>query len=223
MIIVIDGPAGSGKSSTAKAVARKMDIEYLDSGALYRAITLLFLKADQDLDAFFHLLNLTSVSFSFKKNTFCVQVDGTDVTSKLRSTPVSNHVSHVAALPRVRTFVNNLMRNAVQQGSYIAEGRDLGTAVFEDADLKFYMSADVEERARRRHEELVAADDDVPLKEVRANIMDRDKKDAQRKADPLSKAPDAIELDTTGLRFEEQVQQICSMIDEQTDLTINKQ
>ncbi|MBN2731955.1 MAG: (d)CMP kinase [Balneolaceae bacterium] len=219
MIIVIDGPAGSGKSSTAKAVARKMNIEYLDSGALYRAITWLYLEVDQDIDTLFDLLSRVSISFSYTDDVFRVYVNERDVTSKLRTKKVADQVSAIASLPRVRSFVNELMREKVKQGTYIAEGRDLGTAVFTDADLKFFMSANVEERARRRFKELEASGADITFHEVRKNIQDRDRKDTAREADPLKKAPDAIELDTTGMRFDEQVQQICSIIDEQTDLT----
>lgn len=222
MIVVIDGPAGSGKSSTAKAIAGKMNIEYLDSGALYRAATLLYIKAQKDIKLFFNLLNQAVISFAYSNDVFHVVLNGVDVTSKLRSTQVSDEVSVVAALPRVRAFVNELMRQKVKEGTYIAEGRDLGTAVFIDAALKFYMSADVDERARRRHAELNTSGVDTSLEKVRSNIIKRDEKDAHRETDPLMKAPDAIELDTTGLRFEEQVQQICSIICEKTDLTYNK-
>lgn len=220
MIIVIDGPAGSGKSSTAKAVAGKMNIEYLDSGALYRAVTWLYLDAGKDFDTLFDLLNRASISFSYADHVFHVSVNDVDITSKLRTKSVANDVSTVAANPRVRSFVNELMREKVKQGAYIAEGRDLGTAVFKDADLKFFMSANIEERARRRFKELEASESDITFKEVRENIVDRDRKDASREADPLKKAPDAIELDTTGMHFDEQVQKICSIIDEQTDLTL---
>lgn len=219
MIIVIDGPAGSGKSSTAKAVARKLKIEYLDSGALYRALTCLYLDSDKDFDTFFDLLSRISITFSYSDKVFHVSVNGTDITDKLRTPTVADHVSTVAAHPRVRSFVNELMREKVRQGAYIAEGRDLGTAVFNDADVKFFMSADVKERARRRFDELRASGTDISVEEVETNIRQRDKKDQAREADPLKKAPDAIELDTTGLAFEEQVHKICTIIDEQTDLT----
>lgn len=219
MIIVIDGPAGSGKSSTAKAIAGKMNIEYLDSGALYRAITWLYLDSDQDFGTLFDLLNHVSITFVSTDNVFHVLVDGADVTDKLRTPDVAEQVSTVAAHPRVRSFVNELMRKKVKQGAYIAEGRDLGTAVFPDADVKFFMSADVEERARRRFDELRASGADITLEQVETNIRERDQKDKAREADPLRKAPDAIKLDTTGMAFDEQVHKICTIINEQTDLT----
>src|SRR5699024_8596764 len=117
----------------------------------------------------------------------------------------------------VRHFVNDLMREAVRAGAYIAEGRDLGTVVFPDADIKFFMSADLDERARRRYEEQKAENPELTLKEVRQSIEQRDYKDANRAADPLKKAEDAIRIDTTNLAFEQQVDQICSYIEERTD------
>lgn len=219
MIIVIDGPAGSGKSSTAKAVAEKMQIEYLDSGALYRALTWMYIQAGEDRKAFFDMLKKASISFTYHDNMFHVTVNGTDITDRLRSSAVSNLVSHVASDPRARTFVNELMRKAVKHGRYIAEGRDLGTAVFPDADLKFFMVADIDERARRRFKERRAAGEEVTLDEIRENIRLRDEKDSKRETDPLKKAPDAIELNTTEMSFIEQVHHICSIIEQKTELT----
>lgn len=217
MIIVIDGPAGSGKSSTARAVADKMGIEYIDSGALYRALTLLYLKSEEDPESFFALLEESSISFRYENGLFRVFLNGDEVTGSLRSMEVAEKVSEVAAIPESRAHVNRLMRDAVDNGRYIAEGRDLGTAVFPDADLKIFMSADVEERARRRFEEQKANDPDSTLEEVKQNILDRDTQDSRREADPLKMADDAVEIDTTDLNFEQQVQQICLMAEKLID------
>jgi cytidylate kinase len=219
MIIVIDGPAGAGKSSTAKAVAQKLNIEYLDSGALYRALTCIFLQAGKDRKAFFDLLKQASVSFSYTDAIFRVWVNDEEITAKLRNAEVSALVSDIASLDGSRTFVNSLMREAVQEGTYIAEGRDLGTAVFPEADLKFFMSADVDERARRRYEELKGSDDEVSIEQVSQNIAERDQKDTDRANDPLKKAADAIDVDNTSMSFDEQVRHICSIIDDKTELT----
>jgi len=221
MIIVIDGPAGAGKSSTAKAVAQKIGIEYLDSGALYRALTFIYLEAGKDVDKFFNMLDGVEVSFNYEidDELFQVFVDGKDISGELRSASVADNVSSVASMPRVRSHVNNLMREAVNHGNYIAEGRDLGTVVFPDADLKFFMNADVTERAKRRYDELIAAGEEVTLKQVKQNILERDYKDTRRDADPLTKADDAIEINTTNLNFEQQVDQICSTIVEQLELS----
>ncbi len=214
MIIVIDGPAGSGKSSTARAVADKMDIEYLDSGALYRAVTLIYIEAAPDRDLFFRLLKQKEISFSYRDKKFYVYVEGKDMTDRIRSIQVSENVSEVATMPKVRSYINNLMRNAIKKGIYIAEGRDLGTVVFPDAALKFYMIADVNERARRRLSELKAEDEKITFEKVKKSIKERDQKDSKRAVDPLRKAEDAIEIDTTHTSFEQQVEKICSQIEE---------
>lgn len=212
MIAVIDGPAGSGKSSTAKAVADKLDIQYLDSGALYRALTLIYIESGKNREKFFELLNRQSVAFHYQEGQFRVFLNGEDVSEQIRGVDVTRHVSEVAALPQSRTYVNDLMRKVVDHDAYIAEGRDLGTAVFPDAELKFFMIADVETRARRRYKELKKKQVDISLDEVHKNILERDRKDSQRKSDPLRKAEDAFEIDTTNMTFEQQVRFICSKI-----------
>lgn len=209
MITVIDGPAGSGKSSTARAVADKLKIEYVDSGALYRTATLIYLQAHGNKTVFFQLLEQKKISFRYRDRQFHVEIDGEPATGRLRSPEIAEYVSKVAAMPKVRTFVNQLMRKAVSNGNYIAEGRDLGTAVFPDADLKFFMSADIEVRARRRYEERKPDNRDLSLEDVMESIKQRDQKDSTRKTDPLRKAEDAIEIDTTDLSFEQQVEKIC--------------
>ncbi len=217
MVIVIDGPAGSGKSSTARAVADRLQIEYLDSGALYRTATLIYLEANRDKEMFFRLLNQKKISFLYKDQKFHVEIDNNPVTDKLRTPEVANYVSEVAAMPRVRAFVNSLMRDVVLEGVYIAEGRDLGTAVFPDADQKFYMSANLEERARRRFKERQADNPDLSFEEVKKNIIQRDQQDSKRETDPLKKADDAIEIDTTDLTFEQQVDHICLKVKQQME------
>lgn len=214
MIIVIDGPAGSGKSSTARAVADQLNIEYLDSGALYRTTTLMYIEANRDKKAFFRLLNQKEISFYYSDQVFHVTIDGKEVTDEIRTPEVAEAVSEVAALPRVRAFVNNLMQKAVINGIYIAEGRDLGTAVFPDAELKFFMKADLDERAKRRLKERKKNNPHLTLEMVKQNIAERDLKDSKRETDPLKKAEDAIEIDTTDLTFEQQVDKICSKVSE---------
>lgn len=209
MIVVIDGPAGSGKSSTARAVADRLGIQYLDSGALYRALTLLYLESGKEEEAFFELLNRIPISFHYADGQFTVLLDGRNVTGNLRDNEVNDYVSEVASLPRSRKFVNERMRQAVRNDIWIAEGRDLGTAVFPDADLKFYMVADAETRARRRHRELREKGTDITLDKVKENIRKRDQKDANRESDPLKQAVDAVEIDTTELTFEQQVDFVC--------------
>jgi len=209
MIIVIDGPAGSGKSTTARAVADELNIEYLDSGALYRTVTLIYTEAQRDQDKFFELLDEKEITFRYEDQEFQVFIDGQSVTDDIRTPQVADYVSEVAAMPRVRAYVNNLMRRVILDGIYIAEGRDLGTAVFPDAEVKFYMSASLEERARRRYDERKDNNPDLTFQKVKENIIQRDQKDSKRAADPLKKADDAIEIDTTNLTFEQQVNLIC--------------
>ncbi len=212
MIVVIDGPAGSGKSSTARAVAEQLEIQFLDSGALYRVATLIYLKAEKNKELFFELLKEKKISFHFQEKKFSVLLNDTDVSNDIRTMQVSQHVSEVAAMPEVRAQVNALMHKVVEEGIYIADGRDLGTAVFPNAALKFFMVADIKTRAERRLAELQKKGDDTSLEEVMANIADRDEIDSSRSADPLKKADDAIEIDTSALSFEEQVSIICDQI-----------
>lgn len=212
MIVVIDGPAGSGKSSTARAVARRLQIQFLDSGALYRVATLIYLKAEKNKELFFELLKENKISFHFQEGTFIVFLNDANVSDEIRTMEVSQHVSEVAAMPDVRSYVNTLMRKAVEENVYVADGRDLGTAVFPDAALKFFMVADLKTRAKRRLAELQTKSSTATLEEVIKNIAERDEIDSSRSADPLKKADDAIEIDTSKLSFEEQVSIICNQI-----------
>lgn len=213
MIIVIDGPAGSGKSSTAKALAGKLGIQFLDSGALYRAVTYLWLQSEKpDRELFFKFLKGVTIRTNYKESTFFVEIDEKDVTSEIRTQKVADHVSEVASIPEVREFVNNYMRRLVKSNIYIADGRDLGTAVFPHADLKFYMDASLDERAERRFTEMIHSDPQISLEKVKENLKSRDFKDQNRSADPLKKAEDAIVIDTTGKTFEQQTSEMAAII-----------
>lgn len=213
MIIVMDGPAGSGKSSTARAIARKLGIQFLDSGALYRALTSIWLKTGKtEMDKFFDMLSGISLKTHYKNEIFYVEVNGTDITSEIRTQAVADHVSEVASVPEIRKYVNRYMRNLVETDLYIADGRDLGTAVFPDAELKFYMDASIDERTQRRYKELKEQDLNITLEDVRTNLVNRDFKDKNRDADPLKKAEDAILIDTSGKTFEEQTSEIIEII-----------
>jgi CMP/dCMP kinase len=220
MIIVIDGLSGSGKSSTAKAVAEKLGIQYLDSGALYRVATYIWLKADKDTEKFLDILPLKDIQFEYVDKDFIIHVDGVNVSHEIRKQNVSEHVSIVAAMPDVRIFINTLMRKAVKDSNYIADGRDLGSAVFPDADLKFFMEASLEVRAERRFKELKQSDESVTLRQVMENLSDRDSRDKSRKMDPLVKPEDAYIIDTSAKTFDEQVNEICTIISEK--VLINK-
>lgn len=219
MIIVIDGPAGSGKSSTAKEIANRLNIQFLDSGALYRAITYLWLKQDRPGKAeFFENLPTVQLQAEYRDRTFFVQANGEDLTDRIRTKEVAGHVSEIASHREARMFVNDFMRKLVSSDTYIADGRDLGTAVFPDADLKFYMDASIEERAKRRFDEMKASDSSITFEDVVENLRSRDQRDENRKNDPLRKADDAIVIDTTGKTFEEQVLEMISIINEKLNI-----
>jgi CMP/dCMP kinase len=219
MIIVIDGPAGSGKSSTAKAIANRLKIQFLDSGALYRALTYLWIVAQKpDKATFFENLSEVDLKAEYKDQIFFVHVNSKDITDKIRSQKVADHVSEIASYPESREFVNKFMRKLVEKDAYVADGRDLGTAVFPDADLKFYMDASIKERAKRRFDEMKMSDTSVTLEEIEKNLNARDYADQNRKADPLRKAEDAITIDTTGKTFEKQVSEMIAIIEEKLKL-----
>ena len=213
MIVVIDGPAGSGKSSTARAVAHELNIQYLDSGALYRAATCLFLKNEHSLPMFFESLHSAQLKFEFNGE-FQVTLNAVNITEAIRTPEVSAHVSTVAAMPKVREFINALMNKAVQHDVYIADGRDLGTAVFPSAECKFFMIADLETRAKRRHQELNSKGIQISYNEVLTEIKQRDRIDSTREKDPLKQADDAIVVDSSTFSFDEQVQYIIKKIKE---------
>ena len=213
MIVVIDGPAGSGKSSTARAVAHELNIQYLDSGALYRAATYLFLKNVHSLPMFFESLYSAQLKFKFNDE-FQVTLNALNITEAIRTPEVSAHVSTVAAMPKVREFINALMNEAVQHDVYIADGRDLGTAVFPSAECKFFMIADLETRAKRRHQELNSKGIQMSYDEVLTEIKQRDRIDSTREKDPLKQADDAIVVDSSTFSFDEQVQYIIKKIKE---------
>lgn len=219
MIIVIDGPAGSGKSSTAKAIANRLNIRYLDSGALYRAITYLWINAGKpDKYTFFDVLSEVELKVRSDDFIFTVIANGVDISNKIREQRVSNHVSEIAALPQARDFVNRFMRELVKSDAFIADGRDLGTAVFPEADLKFFMDASIDERAKRRYKELKDKGAAVTFHEVLQNLKNRDHQDSNRKTDPLQRADDAIIIDTTGKTFDEQVLEMTTIIKEKLTL-----
>lgn len=208
MVIAIDGPAGSGKSSTAKAVAAKLGITFLDTGAMYRTVTLKCLRNGipaTDLKALGEIVSAMDISFAGVPPEMRVFMDGEDVSLAIRSDEVTKNVSDYCAPAVVREKMVEQQRRIAAGHSVVAEGRDIGTVVFPDADLKFYMDASVEERARRRQKDFVKLGISKSLVELVAEISARDQKDSTRENSPLCKAADAESVDTTGMSLDDQI------------------
>ena len=203
LTITLDGPAGAGKSTVAKGLAQKLGISYLDTGAMYRALTLKGLRAGIDLadeDALAALATRTDIGFKeMPDGSLNVTLDGTDVSVEIRSIEVTNNTFHAAAAPKVRAILVARQQEIGTKRSLVGDGRDLGTVVFPDADYKFYVDADIEERVQRRLRELKAAGKAVDEAKLRADMKERDQKDLTRAVGPLKKAKDAIVIDSTGL------------------------
>lgn len=214
MIIAIDGPAGSGKSSTAREVARRLGFVHLDTGAMYRAVTLKALRqgvAVDDVQGLGALMGSTGISFAGAVPDTRILLDGEDVSEAVRGNEVTARVSDYCAVPLVREELVRLQRATGERSPCVCEGRDIGTVVFPGAALKVYMDATVDERARRRQRDFAAAGSTRTLNELVEAIRLRDHKDSTRANSPLCRAADAVVVDTTALTFEEQVEQILSL------------
>jgi len=213
VIITIDGPSGSGKSTTARAVAQRLGYLYVDTGAMYRAVALAFLEADASPTAEVadELLPTLRIDIQYADGEMRVLLNGQDVSPSIRTQAVGEMASKVSQLAAVRDKLVREQRRIASErkaaeGGVVLDGRDMGTVVFPDADVKIYMVADVAVRARRRQAEYAQQGRTVPLDEVRQEIIERDRQDRQRELSPLQKAEDAIELDTTDRTIEEQVE-----------------
>lgn len=206
-VIAIDGPAGSGKSITARLVALKLGFTYLDTGAMYRALTLKALRKKIDVNSELDILSLindTKIELHVNNGQLRIVLDSEDVTRKIRSREVSRHVATVATYEGVRNWMVQWQRKIGEKGEVVAEGRDIGTVVFPDARLKIFLIASLEQRAKRRQKDF-ALEKSIDLKKITTEIRKRDYIDRNRAASPLTKAGDAIELDTTDLTIEQQV------------------
>jgi len=198
MIIALDGPAGSGKSTIAKIVAKKLEISYLDTGAMYRMVTLYCLENKIDVHNQEEVSNhLENINLEIKGRKFFL--NNKDVSKDIRSKVVNDNVSYIASIKEVRIFLVDMQRKIGESEDCILDGRDIGTVVFPNADYKFFLNATPEERAKRRFKE----NSGVSFEEVLNNIKERDHIDSTRKESPLKKAEDAIEIDTTSLNLEE--------------------
>jgi len=207
IIIAIDGPAGSGKSTTARLVAQRLGFIYVDTGAMYRAVTLAWLREEKpEIDIF--LNNLPDISLSRDPETQEQKtlLDGVDVSNAIRTSEVTEQVSYISSLKKVREKMVSLQRNIGIDHNVVMDGRDIGTAVFPNADVKIFMIADLQKRASRRLEEIQSKGiHQVPsLEELIQQMKDRDTFDSSREIDPLKMADDALLLDTSNLSIEDQ-------------------
>jgi CMP/dCMP kinase len=214
--IAIDGPAAAGKSTVAKIVAGKLSYLYIDTGAMYRSLTYKALKLNIDLhdeNGLKDLLAQTIITLEPTEDGQIVYVDGEDVTDEIRQASVTNSVSHVAVHSQVREEMVNRQQQLAKQGAVVMDGRDIGTHVIPDAEIKVFLLASVDERAQRRHEENISKGYPSDLEQLKLEIARRDKIDSEREVAPLKKAEDAIEIDTTSLTIPEVVDQIMLLVE----------
>lgn len=212
MIIAFDGPAGSGKSTVAKIISEKLGITYLDTGAMYRAVTLYFLENDIDFNDENQVkINLEKIELEFINDK--LYLNNKDVSVQIREKNVNDNVSFVSAIRIVREKMVDLQRKMSGKKSVALDGRDIGTVVFPNADYKFYVTASVDVRARRRYEEeLQKGKTNISFDEVKKSMENRDYIDSNREVTPLKKADDAIEIDTSGMSIEQVLEKILSYI-----------
>ncbi|HOW57190.1 MAG TPA: (d)CMP kinase [Smithellaceae bacterium] len=215
LIITIDGPAGAGKSTVSKQLARELGYTYLDTGALYRALAYQAIRAKININDQTQLADLcsrTKVTLANNNGKMKVYVNGEDVGDRIRTEEVSRTASAISTFPVVREALLQLQRDAGAAGGIVAEGRDMGSVVFPQADCKFYLDANVEERARRRKDELSGRGVAVEYQEIQKGMVERDKQDSEREIAPLKAADGAIIIDSTALTIEEVVESVMRQI-----------
>lgn len=214
IVIAIDGPAGSGKSTVSKLVARRLDLLYIDTGAMYRALTLKAMRKGLDLEdekALIALARSTKIDLE-EKDALHVFLDGEDVSADIRKSDVTANVKYIARVPGVRHEMVKLQRSIGSKHGAVLEGRDIGTVVFPDTKYKFYLDASPEERARRRLKDLKDLGQDTSVEEVKKDIVERDESDMTRSVGALKKADGAAVIDTTDLSIEEVAESIIGRI-----------
>ena len=217
LVITIDGPAGSGKSTVARLLAERLDATFLDTGAMYRAITLAAVQDGVDLSDERQLLQVAErhrFDFEAARGKMLVSIDGQDVTAALRDSDLTAKVRFAASAPQVRQRLVAMQRAfAARHARIVTEGRDQGTVVFPDANVKFYLTAAAAERARRRQAELAEKGIPADLRQVQQAMEARDRSDESRAVGPLKPAPDAVVIDTTGLSISEAVERVYRCIE----------
>lgn len=215
LVVAIDGPAGSGKSTVSKLLAARLGVTYIDTGAMYRALTLKAIRSGVDLEdegTLVELARSTGIDLGEEDGRQKVLLDGEDVAGLIRTAELTKNVKYIARVPGVRREMVELQRAIGQRAGAVMEGRDITTVVFPDADYKFYLDADPAERARRRHKELAALGQTVNLEEIFREVVSRDESDRIRSVGALKIAEDAIVVDTTNLSIEEVVDMLLSYI-----------
>jgi len=216
LIIAIDGPAGSGKSTIARRLAERLRLTYLDSGALYRALTYMCMRDGVDLGdvpAVVKFLEALDIDLQYAAGRQRVLANGRDITAEIRDPAVTRQVYYVAKEPAVRKEMVAHQRAFGKRGDLVAEGRDMGTVVFPNADFKFYLDAGADVRAQRRHRELREKGMEVPLEQLRKEIEQRDRTDMERKVAPLKRAEDATVVDTSDMTIDEVVEHVMERIE----------
>jgi len=213
--VAIDGPAGAGKSTIAKAAAKELGLIYVDTGAMYRAIGLYMLKAGIDIrdrEACEAVLPSVNVSIDYEEGSQKVLLNGQDVSGVIRTQEVSEAASVTSSYPGVRQHLLELQRNLAKTRDVIMDGRDIGTTILPDAPLKIYLTADAEKRGERRYLELLEKGQEAKLQDVIAEVKERDYRDSHREVSPLRRADDAVLVDTTEMTLEESIEAIIELI-----------
>lgn len=214
LIIAIDGPAGSGKSTTAKLVAKRLNYLYIDTGAMYRAVTLFVLRNNLigKTNKIIEFANSLKIVLSFIDGETNITINGEDVSKEIRSFEVNSNVSEISCIEGVRKILVKKQQEMGKNGGVVMEGRDIATVVFPSADVKIYLTAGIDERAERRAKEFSEKGTDVPIDKVKENLKNRDFIDSNREASPLTKASDSIEVDTSNTTIVEQVNLILNAV-----------
>jgi cytidylate kinase len=208
--IAIDGPASSGKSTTAKLLAKRLGYNYIDTGAMYRAVTYLWLNNQTDVndEQLGNLIDNNKFEFNFHPDNPVVYLNDKNITKEIRSKDVTDNVSEISANGRVREKMVELQRKMSEERGTILDGRDIGTVVFPDAELKIFLIASIESRAYRRFKEMEESGMEADLNDIKDKLIARDKYDSSRANSPLRKADDAVEIDTSDMTIEEQVKKV---------------
>lgn len=216
-IVAVDGTAGSGKGSITKVVAERLNLTAIDTGAMYRCVALAMIEKNiklEEIEKIAELLETIKIEFKEDENGKKVFLNGQDVSLKIRTVEVTEYASPVATIGIVREHLVKLQRKMAETIDVIMEGRDIGTNVFPNADVKIYLDASPEERAMRRFKQNKANGIDTPYEEILKNVIDRDYRDSHREIAPLTKAPDAVYIDSTGMTIEEEAEAVIKVINE---------